>query len=235
MKYEVIFLDFYGTLVAEDNEIITAIGQQFTASTEVNKAFGRRWYQIFAESCRQSHGAHFRTQRAIELASLSTAMQEFSFQGDPQTVSEALFVYWERPSAFAESHPFLSRCPLPICIVSNVDNQDILSAARHHGWQFPALITSESARAYKPRAEIFQAALNLMQTKPSAALHVGDSLLADVRGAQAVGIDMAWINRTNRRLPDTYAAPTFILPDLTALLNLLNDKGSGTELLPHEG
>ena len=194
MRYEVIFLDFYGTLVAEDNEVITSICQQFTASAEEHQAFGRRWYQIFAECCRQSYGDHFRTQREIELASLSTTMQEFSFQGDAATVSQALFADRERPSAFADSQQFLSRCPLPICIVSNIDTSDILSATRHHGWQFPSLVTSEFARAYKPRAEIFHAALNLMQANPSSVLHVGDSLSADVRGAQALGIDNAWIN-----------------------------------------
>lgn len=216
MRYEAILLDFYGTLVAADDEVIKAICTPLT-SDEVRRAFGNRWFQLFAAACHEAHGDDFKSQRTLAASSLSTAMQEFSIQADPAMALAPLYAYWQQPPGFAESQQFLAACPLPICIVSNIDNDDILSAADHHGWHFQSLVTSESARAYKPRAEIFVAALALLKLTPRAVLHVGDSLSADIRGAQALGMDTAWINRNYRSLPTGQTAPTFILPTLLEL------------------
>ncbi len=221
MRYEAILLDFYGTLVAGDDEVIGAICAQLTSSDEVRRAFGNRWFQLFAAACREAHGDGFKTQRTLAATSLSIAMQEFSLQADPAMALAPLYAYWQHPPDFAESHQFLATCPLPICIVSNIDNTDILSAVHHHGWQLPSLVTSESARAYKPRAEIFVEALALLKLNPHSVLHVGDSLSADIQGAQALGMDTVWLNRTDRSLPAGQTEPTFILPNLLELLKQL--------------
>ena len=222
MKYRVLFLDFYGTLVAEDDVIISAICSRLPhADDEVRRKFATRWSQIFAESCLNSFAGSFQTQREIETASLSSAMSEFALVGDSTKASEELYDYWKNPAAFPESDAFLSSCPLPVCIVSNIDTADILSAAQNNGWTFQHLITSESARAYKPRPEMFQAALSLMRVDPASVLHVGDSLSSDIRGAAALGIDTVWINRKGRKRPENSIAPTFEFRDLLKLLALL--------------
>jgi len=226
MRYKAILLDFYGTLVTADDEVIKTICTQLTSSDEVRRAFGNRWFQLFAAACHEAHGDDFRSQRTLAATSLSTAMQEFSIQADPAMALAPLYAYWQQPSGFAESHQFLAAGPLPICIVSNIDNDDIVSAADHHGWHFQSLVTSEVARAYKPRAEIFVAALGLLKLTPRTVLHVGDSLSADIRGAQALGMDTAWINRTHRPLPAGQSAPTFIVSTLLDLHEQLNNRGS---------
>ena len=224
MRYRVLFLDFYGTLVAEDDAIISAICSRFSHATDdAGRKFAKRWSQIFAQSCLNSFTDTFQTQRELEITSLSSAMSEFEISGDSEKASEELYEYWRRPSAFSESDEFLSSCPLPICVVSNIDTDDILSAARTHGWSFKNLITSEITKAYKPRPEIFHDALALMGVDPASVLHVGDSLSSDIRGAATLGIDTAWINRTGRKLPENHIAPTFEFRDLSGLLALLNE------------
>jgi FMN phosphatase YigB (HAD superfamily) len=47
-------------------------------------------------------------------------------------------------------------------------------------------------------------------------VHVGDSLTADVAGAQAAGIAAVWVNRCGRPVPDGMD-PASVIGDLTDL------------------
>ena len=58
-----------------------------------------------------------------------------------------------------------------------------------------ALVISDAIGIRKPRAEIFEAVLTKLGVAPEEALHVGDSLCADVGGAAPLGIRTAWITR----------------------------------------
>ena len=46
----------------------------------------------------------------------------------------------------------------------------------------------------KPNAEPFEAALSGLEVDPEGTVHVGDNLHADIGGANAIGMDSAWIN-----------------------------------------
>lgn len=63
---------------------------------------------------------------------------------------------------------------------------------------FSFLLSSASVRSEKPDAAIFQEALRLARVEPARALHVGDSLAADVSGARAVGIAPVLLDRRGR-------------------------------------
>ncbi len=106
MKIRGLLLDFYGTLVAEDDAVISSIcarvGQSL-GDLEMAKTFGRRWSELFTEMCCSSFGANFRTQKAIELDSLETAMKEVGVAGDPEEASLELYAYWQRPWVFIEA------------------------------------------------------------------------------------------------------------------------------------
>ncbi len=82
------------------------------------------------------------------------------------------------------------------------------------------MISSERARCYKPDPRIFREALRVLGLAPGEVLHVGDSLHADVRGAAAVGMRTAWVNRRGLR-GDGGARPDHELRDLDGLLDLL--------------
>ena len=69
---------------------------------------------------------------------------------------------------------------------------------------------------YKPSPLIFQQALEVLGLRPDEVLHVGDSLSADVGGAQAAGITAVWVNRRDRPVPDGID-PALVIGDLTDL------------------
>lgn len=58
-----------------------------------------------------------------------------------------------------------------------------------------ALAISHDLGVRKPRPEIFAAALDALGVSPAEAIHVGDSLDADVLGAAAAGLRTVWITR----------------------------------------
>ncbi len=91
---------------------------------------------------------------------------------------------------------------------------------------FAAVVISDAVGLRKPRPEIFEAVLARLGVAPEQALHVGDSLRADVIGAAGLGIKTAWLTR---RVKDPRAAleahqgpaPDFTIRDLSELPALL--------------
>ncbi|MFC6717131.1 HAD family hydrolase [Natrialbaceae archaeon GCM10025810] len=80
-----------------------------------------------------------------------------------------------------------------------------------------AVFTEPSAGIYpKPDLAPFEHALGTLGADPHEAIHVGDSLHADVAGANAVGMDSAWLSAIDG--PDASASadhrPTYELPSL---------------------
>jgi len=103
--------------------------------------------------------------------------------------------------------------------VSILEDADL---ARH----LDAVVISDAVGLRKPRREIFEVVLARLGVAPEQALHVGDSLRADVVGAAGLGMQTAWITR---RVKDPRAAleayqgpaPDFTIRDLAELPALL--------------
>lgn len=90
----------------------------------------------------------------------------------------------------------------------------------HHYFDF--LTISAGVRLEKPDPRIFQAALQRAGARPEEALHVGDSLHADVGGARTAGITPVLIDRRGRYSP-AQADGAIIIRSLDAVLPLLDD------------
>lgn len=68
------------------------------------------------------------------------------------------------------------------------------------GGYFDAVAISGGVGFGKPSAEIFSAALERLGARPGRCLMVGDSLSADIAGANAMGIYAVWFNREGKAL-----------------------------------
>lgn len=100
----------------------------------------------------------------------------------------------------------MRKVPVPIYIVSNIDRDDVIKAIAYHGLKSAGVFTSEDARSYKPRAEIFEMALKKVNLQPDEVVHIGDSLSSDIKGASALGINTVWINRGGKVVPEGVVA-----------------------------
>ncbi|MCK9921841.1 HAD hydrolase-like protein [Frankia sp. AgPm24] len=83
-----------------------------------------------------------------------------------------MFAYWRQPTLFQEATAFLGEIALPVCIVSNIDRADFEEAISHNDIGVDLIVTSEDARAYKPRPEPFRLALGWLGLQPSQVLHI---------------------------------------------------------------
>ena len=100
---------------------------------------------------------------------------------------------------------------MPVFIVSNIDTADILQAIAFHGLHPAGVFTSEDAKSYKPRKELFELALMKTGLKGNEVIHIGDSLSSDVKGATAAGIGTLWLNRFGKSVPDGVKSITGLL------------------------
>lgn len=221
MRYRALLLDFYGTLVEEDdriiNEILSAIAEISPVSSDP-KRIGRDWQLRFHESCSRAYAENFQPQRAIEAECLSNVLTAYQVRLKALSLAERLFAYWQAPHAYEDGMRFVQRVSLPICIVSNIDTHDLLAAMKTTGLQFNYLVTSEACRSYKPRPEMFVHALDKLGCRASEVLHVGDSMTSDIVGARECGIDAAWVNRNGKPWLSTGVTPTFTVTNLDELL-----------------
>ena len=196
-----VFCDFYGTVVFEDDEPISIILEKIfqSGNAESKKEIGAFWWQRFSTLCKNSFGNTFRTQRELEIQSLAETLERFGVEDDAVRLSEPQFSYWKEPPIFADSKAFFAKCPVPIYIVSNIDTADLISALNFHELKPESVVTSEKARAYKPRSEIFLYALQKFELKPHEVIHICDSITSDVMGSNAASIRSIWLNRKNKQ------------------------------------
>ncbi len=113
----------------------------------------------------------------------------------------------------------LKELGVPMYIVSNWDAalEDTLSEL---GWldYFDGVIASAVVGSEKPDSGIFEEALRVSGEEPSRVVHVGNDVVADIRGAAGCDIDKVLVDRDgNSFAPEA----TFICSDLRILPKLL--------------
>ena len=83
------------------------------------------------------------------------------------------------------------------------------------------LVTSDVARSYKPDPEIFHYALRSTGAQAGESWMIGDSVLRDVLGGQAVGMRTAWFRADDALPPDAEATPDLEFRDWREFPGLL--------------
>lgn len=221
---QAILLDFYGTVVEEDDAYILKVCQEIaeaSSATVTAAEVGSYWSRLFSQMCAESFGASFRSQKELEHLSLKQVLEHFKANLDSDRLSQIIIAYWSKPALFPDSKAVLAECRIPICLVSNIDKAELQSALSHHNLSFNWITTSEDCRAYKPRREMFDKALSLLGLPAEKVLHVGDSYGSDIQGAKSLKIPALWINRKNRRVPQPENIPDYMSADLTGILRFL--------------
>jgi len=127
-----------------------------------------------------------------------------------------------RPDA-AETLGALRERGLHVQIVSNIDNDQFDAVWPHLALDahVHAITTSEAAGSCKPHAGIFQVALaKAGNPDPASVVFVGDSLLHDVGGANALGMTSVLIGAPPQNAP-AHLAPHHVIENLSELLELV--------------
>lgn len=223
-----LFMDFYGTLVGGDREAVESVCRRIVAQYSLSitpEQLGIDWgkgYFALSEIC---NDGHFRTLYQIECDSLVETMRPLVGRDiDPAPFVAGLTDWLRSPPEFEETHEVLGELRLrdiPVCLVSNADHQDLLAALDARGLRVDHVVTSESARSYKPDATIFRQALRETGWSAEKVMHVGDSLHSDVGGAKGAGLRAIWVCRSVRISDIGTAEPDHRVEDLRGLLELI--------------
>ena len=88
------------------------------------------------------------------------------------------------------------------------------------GRSFDAIVVAGDAGIYKPDRRAFEALLDRLDVRPSAALFVGDNHELDIVGAHRAGMRTAWVRRDGAT-PCEDVAPDIEITDVTALREVL--------------
>ena len=75
-------------------------------------------------------------------------------------------------------------------------------ALQRNGLKAAGVVSADTARAYKPRREIFDEALRVSGCTPGEVVHIGDSYDTDVLGARGAGIRPVLLLRGRARRHD---------------------------------
>ena len=169
----------------------------------------------------------FRTYREEWTEHFALCFEEFGVRGDAERAHMRMVELLAESNAFPEARRVVETigARLPIAMLSNADDDFLHSPLERNGLRFPVVISSESARAYKPHVAIFRQLTEKLALPPERILYVGDSKLADVTGARNAGLQAAWVNR--KRSTEWSASgrdllePTYEIETLDGLLAIL--------------
>jgi HAD superfamily hydrolase (TIGR01549 family) len=172
--------------------------------------------------CNSAFGDNFRLQKEIAKSSLQVLLNKVNCSLDTEELIKIIYKFWESPKILKASKEVLSWINRPLCVVSNIDNREIYAALEMHDLHFQHVITSELCKAYKPRKEVFEKSLELLNLAPEEVLFIGDSYLMDVIGAKSAGIPVIWLNRRGKKVTTTDILPDYVIRDLDELSVLID-------------
>jgi 2-haloacid dehalogenase len=85
---------------------------------------------------------------------------------------------------------------IPLVILSNAMNEQIMYNVEKLGVPFHAVYTAQQANAYKPRFKAFEYMFDMLGCNPEDILHVSSSFRYDLMSAHDLGIkNKVWVNR----------------------------------------
>jgi HAD superfamily hydrolase (TIGR01549 family) len=86
---------------------------------------------------------------------------------------------------------------------------------------FEATVFSDETGFYKPHPIAFKTALNYLDCSPSNAIHVGDLLDTDIKGAINYQMQTVWIRDTQTKNPGNIV-PDYEISEILNVINKLN-------------
>ncbi len=216
-----IFFDGYETLFAGAMDKLHAMCGRIVREQELDMSgmdFFNTWDLAFFPLLR---GETFYTMRQAHLISLERTLEKLDRRVSFEHYVDGLFDVFADAPVYEDVKPALAG--IESCrtgVISNADEDHLNIALRKNKLSFPVVVSSESARAYKPAPEIFREALRLIGSRPDETLYVGDSQDDDIVGSRRAGIRIAWLNRTGETLKPNVPKPDFEISSLQEVVKL---------------
>jgi len=221
-RYKFILFDGYGTLFNQAMDTLFDACQRIVNDLQLDmtrEAFLDHWDRYFFPMIREGTFINFWDAHII---GLERVFSDLNIQANPKLYVDDLFNAFGSVPLYPDVKPTLqSLNGVQTGVVSNADHGHLQSALSTNGLTFPLVISSESARCYKPNPDIFHQALRALNAKPEDVLYVGDSQEDDIVGTKRAGIPVAWLNRDGAKRRDNIPEPDHEITSLSELLHLI--------------
>ncbi len=246
-KLSVILFDLGFTLINFEGDFHQAMRESYLALADSLIASGCRINrQSFADKFYEVISQYYRN-RAVDLIerpveeNLLKTLHHFSMDYLEESVLQeavkAMYLYteawWKLEPDTHETLTTLRDMGYRMAIISNASNTpDLNRLIDNHDLRryFEVVVISAEEGIRKPDPRIFAKTLKKLGAKPESAIMVGDTLPADVLGAQNSGIRSVWITRRANRPENNDVLesiqPDFTIPDLTSLVSLIDQISS---------
>ena len=156
MNYTAIFFDGYGTLFDTAFDALYETCQIIVDDLQIDmskEAFLDHWDRYFFPLLKERD---FITFWDAHIIGLEKTFADLNVRADPEPYVTGLFDGFGRAPIFCDVKPTLDALPdVKIGVISNADHGHLMSALRANELSFSVVISSESARCYKPNPDIF--------------------------------------------------------------------------------
>ena len=233
-NYDAVFFDAANTLLypyPSVGAVYAEVAARFgvtTTSDAVQTAFRRAWSEAQASTGPVRYGVEEPDGRRFWHALVHATFAQIALPDDFDTFFDELYRLFSQPEVwrlYPECLPVLrtlGQRGYIVGVISNWDNRlqgllqglGVMSCVRHVS--ISAVVGWE-----KPHGNIFAHALDAVGVAAARAVHVGDSLHADVEGARRAGLQPLWLRRDGEARQDDVLAGDDVVHDLNGVVDWL--------------
>lgn len=223
-----VIFDMFNTLVEDGESYWLSSFQRIVTEQHLGieaAELRRRWSsgdQQFRER-RTSDRVPFQTYCDAWLRSFERTFSGWQLHGDPAGALRIVLEDMGRRPIHRDTLPALEmlqgKCRM--AVLSNADDQFLDPVVQRLGVSFEAVLSSEGARCYKPRPELFHTMLRRMGLDPQETAYVGDRQYEDVQGAGQTGMVTVWINRERASMDPDLSKPNYRVESLLEIPALI--------------
>ena len=233
-NYDAVFFDAANTLLypypsvgAVYAEVAARYGVTTTADA-VQTAFGGAWAEAQAVTDPVRYGVGEPDGRRFWHALVHATFAQIALPDDFEGFFDELYWLFSKPTVwrlYPECLTVLQTLRRQGYIVGVISNWDIRLLDLLHGLGLMDCVQHVSISAVvgweKPHGSIFAHALDAVGASPARAVHVGDSLHADVQGARQAGMQPLWLRRDGGPHRDGTQDDDVVIHDLNGVLDWL--------------
>lgn len=178
--------------------------------------------QVFAEYQQHSHDLSFMRTQVLFAVLQRTGLGETEARSCAQQAFDVFFEGRNRVEFFPGALDMLADLSGRFRIYALTNGNANIEKAGLSGYLSGAY-SSADVGAKKPHPDMFHAPLIELDLHPGQAVHIGDHLVDDIHGANAVGMHSIWVNLTEQARNQDDTAPTREVAELAAVVAAVED------------
>ncbi|KUK81431.1 haloacid dehalogenase [Mesotoga sp. Brook.08.YT.4.2.5.1] len=212
-----IIFDLFGTIVS-NRRLFRPICSKMAEDVEVqSEEIERDFVSLYRRYFNDCHKMPFQPERYYYYLLIADLIDKYKLPGDMESYCNYMYDSFSELPVYPDSRVLKRICKdYKVAILTNADDVFVRKVVERNRIPHHVLLTSETARSYKPSEVIFNEVLLMLKLARNEVLFVGDSIQVDMLGAAGAGIKGILIDRSKSYFD--YAPRIESLEDLPSLL-----------------